>query len=310
MQTIHFSKDASHSSLPPTVLCLGNFDGVHIGHAELMHQAITIKENLSSKYKNIACGVWTFRESTYDILSSSPPCKLTSLQEKAELFCKLGADYMITVDFADVKNMSPKEFVAQILTEHCHCVTAVCGYNFKFGARGVGNPKILSELMDGNVSIVDAVTENGNTVSSTAIRAAIQCGNIEQANSMLGRRFAINAEVTHGRKVGSTLGFATLNQHFQLGFVIPAHGVYIAECTVDGITYPAVANVGVHPTFEGADKAICESHLFGYSGNAYGKTVKTEFIKYIRPEVKFDTPEQLSDTVFEDIKIAKSHFNI
>lgn len=308
MEILDLKSNAPLSSLPSCVLCLGNFDGVHTGHAALLHEALRQKALLSDIYDGIICGVCTFREPTQEFLRSVPTPRITSLCEKEELFRAAGMDCLITVDFQNVRNMTPAEFVSEILTDACHCVMAVCGYNYRFGVGGTGDPETLTGLLGGRASVVAPVMYNGNAVSSTAIRTAVQSGDMKTASAMLGRCFSINAEVTHGRAVGSSLGFATLNQRFREGCLIPAYGVYISRCEIDGKVLPAVSNVGVRPTFGNSGEVVCESHIFDYCDNAYGKIVRTELIEFLRPEQNFNTPIQLVKAIQKDIETAKSYF--
>ena len=293
----------------PCVLCLGNFDGVHIGHRALLTEALAQKQRLKQTYPDIICGAVTFRELTHSSLSRTPTPRITDTVEKNDLFFEMGLDISITLDFEDVRNMTPSEFVSDILQNKCGCVMTVCGFNFRFGAGGAGNHDTLSQLMNGNSVTVSPVTLDGITVSSTAIRSAVESGNIESASKMLGRQFNIEGIVNHGRGVGNKLGFATLNQNFNAGHLVPARGVYASSCEIDGVLFPAVSNVGTHPTFgDGAD-VVCETHIIGFSSDLYGKRVKTRLYKFLRPERKFDSPEQLTQVVMQNIEQAKQYFD-
>ena len=293
----------------PCILCLGNFDGVHLGHKALLAEALAQKQHLKKTYPNVNCGAVTFRELTHRSLSRTPTPRITDAAEKNKLFFEMGLDVSITLDFEEVRNMSPSEFVSDILQSQCGCIMTVCGFNFRFGAGGTGNHDTLSQLMNGNSITVSPITLDGITVSSTAIRSAVESGDIEIANKMLGRQFSIEGVVNHGRGVGNKLGFATLNQNFKSGHLIPARGVYASSCDIDGVLFPAVSNVGTHPTFgDGAD-VVCETHIIGFCGDLYGKNVKTRLYKFLRPERKFDSPEQLTQVVMQNIEQAKQSFD-
>ena len=305
---IYTATAAPVEQMPPCVLCLGNFDGVHIGHAALLEQAQLQKKQLETKFPGIKCGVVTFTEPTHEVLSRSPLPRITDLEEKRLLFAQHGIDILIALEFNSVKDMSAEDFVRQILQQMCNCKMAVCGFNFRFGAGGAGTHDTLISLMNGNAVVVPPVVIDGTTVSSTAIRAAISEGNMIKANSLLGRPFSISSLVRHGRGVGNTLGFATINQHFRPNHVIPARGVYAACCVVDGIALPAVSNVGVHPTFGEGDEIVCETHILDFDGDLYGKTVTTQLHYFIRPERKFDSPRQLTAEVMKNIQTAKDYY--
>ena len=305
---VYAATGAPVEQMPPCVLCLGTFDGVHLGHAALLEQARSQKKRLTANYPHVKCGVVTFTEPTHEILSRTPLPRITDLEEKRLLFAEQGVDILIALDFNSVKNMSAEDFVRHILQEQCNCKMAVCGFNFRFGSGGTGTRDTLLTLMDGNAIVVPPVVLDGTTVSSTAIRAAVAEGNMPQAAALLGRPFSVSSRVRHGRGVGNTLGFATINQHFRPNHVIPAKGVYAASCVVDGISLPAVSNVGVHPTFGEGDEIVCETHILDFDGDLYGKTVTTRLHYFIRPERKFDSPEQLTAEVMKNIQTAKDYY--
>jgi len=302
------ARSAGREKTPPCVLCLGNFDGVHSGHVALLRQALKQKEILSAQYPNIKSGVLTFAESTHKLLSNPSLHYITDLDEKQNLFAELGIDMVIALDFSSVKNMSPQEFVDVILKKNCNCIMTVCGFNFHFGAGGAGDHQTLSQLMNGNSVTVPPVIINDTVVSSTAIRTALTNGDVECANMLLGRPFGIESIVKHGRGVGNALGFATINQHFKAGQLVPARGVYASVCLIDGTPFPAISNVGVHPTFGDGGEVVCETHILDFSGDLYEKTVLTQLHTFIRPERKFDSPEQLSAEVQRNIVTARQYF--
>ncbi len=309
INVIHLSpRGNDRSEMYPCVLCLGNFDGVHSGHVALLRQTLKQKEILSAQHPNIKSGVLTFTESTHKLLSNPSLHYITDLDEKQKLFAELGIDMVIALDFNSVKDMSPQEFVDIILKKNCNCIMTVCGFNFHFGAGGVGDNQTLSQLMNGNSVTVPPVVINGTAVSSTAIRTALTNGDIECANMLLGRPFSIESIVKHGRGVGNSLGFATINQHFKAGQLVPAHGVYASVCLIDGTPFPAISNVGVHPTFGDGGEVVCETHILDFSGDLYGKTVLTQLNTFIRPERKFDSPRQLTEEIRRNIATARQYF--
>jgi len=294
--------------LPPAVLCLGNFDGVHTGHAALLNEALRIKHRLATQYKDIVAGVVTFSPSPNEVLLASPPPRITEPEEKARLIAEAGMDRLYIVDFEYVRDMTPGRFISEILKETCRCVHAVCGFNFRFGVGGCGGPDTLDREFAGNVSVLGPVMCDGVAVSSTAIRHAVLAGEMEVAAAMLGRPYSLTAQVVRGCSVGGRLGFPTANQKFPPGKLIPKAGVYISACVVDGVRRPAVTDVGVRPTFGGEDELRCETHIIGYEAELYGHTVKTEFYKYLRPECRFESPDKLASAVRADIKFALEYF--
>lgn len=294
--------------VPPAVLCLGNFDGVHTGHAALLSEALKIMRKLTPQQKSIVAGALTFSPPPYEVLLASPPPRITDTEEKAALIEAAGMDRLYIVNFEDVRDMTPGRFVSEILKNKCGCLHAVCGYNFRFGIGGCGGADTLCREFEGCVSVLDPVTHNGIAVSSTAVRHAVMSGDMESAAAMLGRPYSLSAPVVRGSAVGSRLGFPTINQEFTAGRLVPKTGVYISACIIDKTRRPAVTDIGVRPTFGGQDELRCETHIIGYDGELYGRTVKTEFYKYLRPEQKFDSPAGLAAAVRADIGAALEYF--
>lgn len=304
MDIIRISNVTENELILPSVLCLGSFDGVHIGHVALLKEAQTTCKALKARYNGIVLGVWTFSSSPYKSAAT-----ITNFEEKAEIFESLGIEKLYVSEFEDVRGMSPEDFVNEILIKKCGCIHAVCGYNFKYGANAGGNIDTLSTSFHGNITVIPPVTSNGITVSSTEIRSAVSNGEIERAAEMLGRKYSITSEVIHGYAIGTKLGFSTANQAFFDNQLIPSYGVYITRCIIDGQSFPSVSNVGVRPTFGDGHAPRCETHIIGFSDNIYGKKVKVEFIKFLRPEMTYDSPALLADRISKDIAAAKQYFS-
>ena len=287
-------------------MALGWFDGLHVGHAALIAKTVE-----TARKNGLSAAVWTF-EGSKKAGSDSSPGFILSDGEKAERLKAAGIDLLFSAGFSEMKDLTAEDFVKKILIGRCGCEIALCGFNYRFGAGGAGTAGILSELMakEGKSTIVlPPVNIGGRAVSSTSIRAMLSEGKPDEAAILLGRPFSLIAEITHGRRVGHKLGFPTLNQPFPDGMLIPRHGVYITEVTIDGKTYRAVSNVGVHPTFGECGRVVCESNLLsGNPGECYGKTAETRFIRYIRPEIRFDGAEELKRRITLDITAANEYF--
>ena len=289
-----------------SVLCLGNFDGVHKGHVALISRTLEIKDALSKKRSGILGGAWCFRQPPADFLSPDrrTPC-ITSLDEKLELFAKLGVDIAILGDFPSFRDMSPNDFTEKILKEKCKCVAAVCGFNFTYGSRGMGKPDDLKASFGDACAVLDPVTIDGMTVSSTAIREYISRGDVETASLMLGRPYSVDLTVVEGKKLGRTLGIPTVNQFFPEGRLVPQNGVYASFTELDGKVYPSVSNVGLNPTVSDGRGVRCETHIIGFSGDLYGRRVKVSFCKYIRTEQKFANIDELRAAMERDSRTAE-----
>lgn len=289
----------------PLSVALGNFDGVHIGHAELIRRTLEY-----AKKNGIKSAVWTFADAESALPNKPGTLSLTTTDEKLSLITKLGVDYAILADFESVRNLSPEEFVSDILIKKCRAEAAVCGFNFRFGKGGAGDAMTLQKLMaERECIVVDPVHARGGLVSSSAIRQIIESGDMEATAEMLGRPFSVTLPVTVGKRLGRRIGIPTINQNFPDGHIIPATGIY--ACTVktpDG-TYLGAANVGFRPTVEsGVNRANCETHIIGYDGCLYGKNLKVSFYKRLRGEEKFPSLDELKAQIQADIEETKNYF--
>ena len=283
------------------LLCLGNFDGVHIGHRALIAQA---RELRGEWFPNAALALFCFTAPSGDYLLKAPLPHLTTLAQKIELFAACGVEYVILADFAEIRTLSPAAFI-ELLKDSCNAVAAVCGFNYRFGAGGAGTPKLLGEIIP--TSVCPEVQDSGETVSATRIRRLIVDGKLEDANRLLGRAFSIESDVVHGKSLGQKLGFPTINQGVPARVIVPPKGVYVTECRIDGKTYRGVSNVGVHPTVDEEAALNCETHLLDCSADLYGKTARVSFLHFLRPEMRFDSVEELKQAVARDIEAARAY---
>lgn len=282
--------------LTASVLCLGNFDGVHLGHRQLIKTALQYKR----AHPSVLCGAWLFS----DLAGKSAPAIFSTEQKLREL-ASLGLDCAFIADFNEVKDLSPADFVNDILKAQCRCVHAVCGENFRFGKGASASAEQLLSLMDGNASVVPLFKIEQNTVSSTAIRAFLQAGDVGSASAYLGRDYSLSLPVVHGKELGRSLGFPTINQDAPVGFILK-RGVYATLCEIDGVEYPGVTNVGVRPTVDSVERENIETHAIGFSGDCYGKTVKVSFVARIRDEMRFDSLGALCEQIFKDMNAAET----
>ena len=287
---------------PPaySVLCLGNFDGVHIGHRALIMETSRQKERLCC-YPGIASGAWLFEVSPSFSLAGGGTPQLTTLDEKLSLFAALGLDYAFLADFDKLKDYEPSDFVNEVLKKQCHCVYAVCGFNFRFARRAMADAAALQNLMDGNTKILDCVTLDDAPVSSSTIRSLLANGELAKANKMLGRPYSLSARVLHGKALGKTIGIPTVNQMFDVHTMRPMGGIYVSRTWIDGVAFPSVSNIGTRPSFNDGDFINCETHIIGYDGDLYGSVVTVEFFARLRSERRFPNVEALRDQLKKDI---------
>ena len=289
---------------PPcaSVLCLGNFDGVHLAHQELLNSALHLRK---THFPKAACAVFCFEEPSSDYLLPHPPAHLSTLRQKMQYFAKLGIEYLFVADFEAMRNLTPSEFANNILKKQCNCVAAVCGFNYRFGKHGSGTADQLQQLLNTPAFVQPEITSEGKTVSSTEIRALLSDGQVDRAAQLLTRPYCFEAEVVHGKSLGHTIGVPTINQFFPPKALIPKHGVYVTDCEIDGKIYRGVSNVGIHPTVDHDARVNCETHLLGISQNLYGRTIKISFLYFLRPEQKFTSLEELCNQLQADIQAAK-----
>ncbi len=281
---------------------LGNFDGVHLGHQALISLAAKKEDATKS-------AVFTF-----DIPSSRMTGGISLLldpEERYERFRALGIELLFLADFALLRGLSHEAFARDVLFLELHVRHAVCGFNFHYGAGRKGTPQTLADsfaLLGGRVTTVAPVMQRDMIVSSSEIRRALSEGNVESASRMLGYPYAITGEIIHGKKLGRTLGFPTANQMFPAHRALPRFGVYAVRMTVDGRVYHGVSNVGLRPTVEHSTAVNAETFLFDFEGELYGKTVKTEFLTFLRPEKRFSSVDELKAAVYHSIDEARAYF--
>lgn len=231
---------------------------------------------------------------------------LMTSRERGELLSRLGfdADYL---DFNEIKGLSEKEFVDIILKEQLNAKAVVCGFNYRFGRGASGTSETLARLCKESgliCRIVGEVSCNGKPVSSTAIRSAIENGEIEGANCMLGRKFGFTATVINGDKRGRTWGFPTVNQLLPDGLTVPKFGVYASCVTLDGRQYHGVTNIGKRPTV-GTDIILSETHILDFNEDIYGKEVDVRLERFIRSEQKFNSFDELAAQIKTDVTEAR-----
>ncbi len=283
----------------PFIAALGNFDGVHTGHAAVIDETLA-----AAKDAGVKSAAWFFKASPI-----SGTEILTSLEDKNSLFASFGVDLSITEDFEAVKDLSPEQFVERYLVEE-GCRGIVCGFNFRFGKGAAGDVSLLEELC-GRLGIyfkcVAPVTVDGVTVSSTEIRRRISDGDVEGAGKMLGRYYSLCAPVTHGRTLGTKFGFPTVNQYFEGGRAVPRHGVYFTLTRIGCRIFYSVSNVGSRPTVGGRACRL-ETHIIGFDGDLYGAEPTVSFVKFRRPETAFDSESALIDAIKADKEAAEEFF--
>ena len=278
-----------------SVVAVGSFDGVHLGHKAMLN---ALSEE--AKKRNLKSVVVTFD------VENSPKSDLGSLadeEKKKELLFNNGVDHIVSLPFCELKDVSAFDFAKKVLFEKLGAKAVVCGYDFRFGKDREGNIDFLKEnLSPYGVEFITpkAVMSDNTPISSTMIRNAVSNGDFTLANSLLGHEFSFKAEIISGRHLGRTLGFPTINQKFPKTLVVPKFGVYAVRVLLCGKEYNGVANFGIKPTIASDTEPICETYIFDYSGDCYGETAQISFVSMIREEKKFSSLEELAMQVERD----------
>lgn len=292
---------------PATVIALGTFDGLHLGHTDVINTARDYAER-----NGLKLAVFTFSNHPLALIRPDlVPVRIISAEEKIKLLESFGVDYLINIPFTeDFAALSPDEFLDSLACFNYRCL--VVGENFTYGFLGSGKTETLERSGRKNgfdVIVRPLVKMNGNVVSSTGIRNLIQAGHIEYANRMLGRAYTITGTIVRGEQRGRKLGFPTANIELLHGeMAVPAPGVYAVTASIEGSIYEGMGNIGNNPTFNDVEHARLEVNLFNCSGDLYGKTMSVQFHKYIRAEKKFSGVEELCRQIEEDKKAIKTYF--
>lgn len=303
MQVIH---GPAPDTLRGSVAALGNFDGVHIGHASVMAQACTLAKTLGA----IPAGAVFSPHPRRVFQPDGPPFALMNAAQRDQALHKAGAEAVFHIRFdKTLAAMTPEAFVKDILVDQLGLKGVVTGADFCFGKDRAGTAQTLAEIgAEYNLQAITAEkisdANKDQKISSSDIRQALRDGRPEDATRQMGRPFAIAGEVTKGDQRGRTIGFPTANIY--LGdYLRPALGVYATRTTLhDGRKIDGVANLGKRPTLEGTDERL-EVHLFDFDGDLYGQGLETELISFIRPEEKFDSFAALKDQIVKDSNTAR-----
>ncbi len=297
---------------PPCVVALGNFDGVHTAHRELLKKAVETAEELTlERGEKVIPAAFTFK------LLKPNVGYITDFDEKTKLLHDSGTDVCYFCDFGKIKDMSPEEFTEKILISRVNAVGVVCGFNFRFGKNAEGDAAMLNEILSRKygitLSVIEQIKCGGITVSSTEIRKAISGGDFGLVKTMLGREYEISGIVEHGREVGRKMDCPTLNIPVDIHRALPHYGVYFSRCLFDGKSVPSICNIGVRPTFDssfGESRPLCEIHLLRGSDRMpkAGDRISVIPDRFCRPEIKFDSPSALYRQIEKDTADAVSFY--
>ena len=285
-------------SKEPTSTALGYFDGIHRGHQAVITEAVEYAHS-----HGLVPTVFTLLQSPRTVLLGENPRGIITLEEKLDLLESLHVERVYLIDFTTIRTITAERFVEDILIGCFNAKHTGCGFNYHFGNGAKGNGDMLSELAK-HFGITETTQPQlcygDKPISSTRIRKCIADGDIPSANAMLGRKYGFRLPVIHGRQLGRTLGFPTINQQMPHGLVKPLFGVYASVVDIDGTLYQGVTNIGIKPTV-GSQCVTIETWMPGYSGGElYGRTLDLRLERFVRPEKKFSGLEELRKAVLAD----------
>ncbi len=303
------SQDEAIPHFKSSVLTIGNFDGVHLGHQKLISTVVrTAREN------NTESIVLTFRPHPKTILHPNEPHhRMFDYRDQVEMMAALGVDILVEEKFSkDFSLMSAEEFLENYIIKNFNPKHLVVGYDFNFGKSRTGNLDYLEKFCNEKgigVTVVDAYVHEGQIASSTQIRLLLEHGQIQKAQEFLGRPYYLRGPVRVGNKRGRTIGTPTANISPEIEFV-PRKGVYLTWAYLGNEKFPSITNIGYNPTFENTDSYLkVETHIFDFDRDIYGEHLKIELIQFHRDEIKFSSVDALKNQIANDIAAAKKFFD-
>lgn len=282
----------------PTAVALGFFDGVHLGHAEVIKAAVR---------QGIQTVVVTFSHNPGKVVNGHPVPEITCRPLKEKILESMGADGIVYLEFDKVRDMEPRRFI-EMLRAIFSVKYISAGFNYRFGKGAAAGVRELEEIcapLGIAVCPVAPVSAEGQTLSSTRIRALIESGEVSGAARLLGRPFAFYGEIVHGRRLGRTLGMPTINQLLPPPQLLPRFGVYASVVNISGKEWTAVTNVGVKPTISDNNEPLAETYIPGFEGDLYGRILQVDLMDFLRPEIHFAGLDELKEQMKKDTEKAQ-----
>ncbi|MBQ8295649.1 MAG: riboflavin biosynthesis protein RibF [Clostridia bacterium] len=271
-----------------TVMLLGGFDGLHVGHRALVSRA---------KQCGLPIGIMT--------IVGGKEKSLFTFAEREEIFRQAGVNFVLELPFSEIKDLSPEQFL-QLLQQEFSPKLFVCGEDFRFGKNAEGTPEKIKQATQVCVEVQPLLEVEGEKVSARSIKTLLQEGELSKANALLSHSFFLKGEVIKDRQIGRTMGFPTANIVYPNEKFPLKKGVYETRVTVNGQTYKGITNYGARPTFDD-ETVLTETHLDGFDGNLYGETLQVEFLGFLRDIRRFESAKQLKEQLTKDIQAVRNN---
>ena len=297
--------DLNYIADEDSVIALGNFDGVHKGHMELINKAVVRADDL-----NIKSSILLFNEHTDNLIKVGKKDIITTNQTKFEILENLGVDIIYLINFTrEFMAYTPKMFLKDFLTDNLKIRGIVVGYDYTYGFKKSGDVDFLLENKDlfDTIDVINQISSHGEKISSTLIRNLIEEGKIKEANELLSRPYKLIGEIIHAKGLGKKMGYPTANLKLMDNFVIPRYGVYDTDIIINGERFKASTNIGTNPTVE-HDGIKIEAHILDFDRDIYGEIVELELLDFVRPELKFDSIEELFDQIAKDVLVTRNRW--
>lgn len=302
MQIIHGTTDFTLEE--KSAVAIGKFDGIHQGHQKLLNCILEQKE------QGLKAVVFTFDPPPAVLFGNASGKELMTRDEKRTAFSAMGIDVLIEFPLTyKTAAMEPQDFIEEILVSRMRAAYIAAGTDVSFGAKGAGNCMLLKSMgphCGYELQLIDKVCYNGREISSTYVREAVEKGDMEEAEILLGSPYSVSGKVMHGKQLGRTMGMPTVNLLPERGKLLPPNGVYYSKIRLDGRIYPGITNIGYKPTVSDERQMGAETYIYDFDEEIYGKEITVMLLKFNRPERRFCGKDELKEQIMKNIAEGKA----